>query len=562
MDPSCSGRMKGRPFLAVVLALALLASGLGLGGWALVLRRSPLALQHQALTLPRAARFVPSQAPLSLFLGVDGEQPVAYARAVAPIRARRQAVEAVERLRDGAFAAAGLNYRDELSSWLAPGIALALFDGGPATAANVPAINAPPSGSPEISAPASGSPSGGWLLALSSRDDAGARRFLQRFWQTRSLAGTDLQVSQYRGMGLISGRGALMGSEPVPLATALVADDLVLIASGRGVLEQALDVSQIDELNLAGQPRLQQGLSRLGEGVGVLLARPAALEHWLGLAPVAPAGPLLAALRPEGRSLALDGLLELAAPLALTPADASAQRALLEGLVGQPQSLALVQDPAALLAQPVLAPLVRRAVLPSEASGPLPALVAAEDGGSLVAALGDQGWQFGTPADQPSPQDLEAALAAQGLIAAPLDLAERSALVWTRLSAADSRPGRRAGADQLQASLAGWRTAASGQAWWGSSLALLEARPAGAGAAPALLQRLEALQEPQAPLRWALSAAPARELLRPWRPWRLLTALAGGGPEPPVRGLALALEPDGSALRLRARLDLGAAGDG
>ena len=75
-------------------------------------------------------------------------------------------------------------------------------------------------------------------------------------------------------------------------------------------------------------------------------------------------------------------------------------------------------------------------------------------------------------------------------------------------------------------------------------------------------QRLEALQEPQAPLRWALAAAPARELLRPWRPWRLLTALAGGGPEPPVRGLALALEPDGSALRLRARLDLGAAGDG
>ena len=561
MGPSCSGRMKGRPFLAVVLALALLASGLGLGGWALVLRRSPLALQHQGLTLPRAARFVPSQASLSLFLGVDGEQPVAYARAVAPIRARRQAVEAVERLRDGAFAAAGLNYRDELSSWLAPGIALALFDGGIPAATNAPATST------------SAAPTGGWLLALSSRDDAGARRFLQRFWQTRSLAGTDLQVSRYRGMGLISGRGALVGSEPMPLATALVDDDLVLIASGRGVLEQALDVSQIDELNLAGQPRLQQGLSRLGEGVGVVLARPAALEHWLGLAPAdgaaagagspAPAGPLLAALRPEGRSLVLEGLLELAAPLALSPADAPAQRALLEGLAGQPQGLALVQDPAALLAQPVLAPLLRRAVLPPAAtSGPLPALVAARDRGSLVAALGDQGWQFGTPADEPSPQGLEAALAAEGLIAAPLEVGERSALVWTRLSAVDGRPGRRAGPDQLQASLAGWRTAASGQAWWGSSLALLEARPAGAGAVPALLQRLEALQEPQAPLRWALAAAPARELLRPWRPWRLLTALAGGGPEPPVRGLALALEPDDSALRLRARLDLGAAGDG
>jgi hypothetical protein len=37
----------------------------------------------------------------------------------------------------------------------------------------------------------------------------------------------------------------------------------------------------------------------------------------------------------------------------------------------------------------------------------------------------------------------------------------------------------------------------------------------------------------------------------------LLTALAGGGPEPPVRSLALALEPEGSALHLRAKLELG-----
>jgi hypothetical protein len=331
------------------------------------------------------------------------------------------------------------------------------------------------------------------------------------------------------------------------------------------VLEQALDVSQIDELNLAGQPRLQQGLASLGEGVGVLLARPAALQPWLGLAP---AGPLLAALRPEGRTLVLDGFLELAEPLALAAADPLAQRALLEGLAGQPQSLAFVQDPAAVLAQPWLAPLLRRAVLPSNPGGPLPDLVAAADGGPLVAALGPQGWQYGTPADQPAPQALEAALAAEGLIAAPLELGERTALVWTRLSAADGRPGRRSGAgadggaDQLQASLAGWRSAPAAEAWWGSSLALLEARPAGAGAVAALLRRLEALQAPQAPLRWALASAPSRELLRPWRPWRLLTALAGGGPEPPVRGLALAVEPEGSALRLRARLDLGAATDG
>jgi hypothetical protein len=54
-----------------------------------------------------------------------------------------------------------------------------------------------------------------------------------------------LQISSYRGIGVISGRGALIGRDPQPLATALIDDDLLLLASGRGVLEQSLDVSQL-----------------------------------------------------------------------------------------------------------------------------------------------------------------------------------------------------------------------------------------------------------------------------------------------------------------------------
>ena len=70
---------------------------------------------------------------------------------------------------------------------------------------------------------------------LTSRDDDGARRFLQRFWQTRSLAGTDLQISSYRGIGVIG--SALLGQ--AALATAFIDDDLLLLASGRVLLEQA-----------------------------------------------------------------------------------------------------------------------------------------------------------------------------------------------------------------------------------------------------------------------------------------------------------------------------------
>ena len=553
--------MKGRPFLAVVLALVLVLSGLGLGGWWLVWQRSPLQLQHRPLQVPVAARFVPRQAPLSLYLASDGQEPLAYARAVAPAARRREAVAAVARLRDGAFAAAGLDYNDELASWLAPGIGLALFDAAPAAA---------------VARPAAGASNGpGWLLVLRSRDDLGARRFLQRFWQSRSLAGTDLLVSTYRGMGLISGRGALVGQEPLPLATALVADDLVLIASGRGVLEQALDVSQIDELNQAGLPDLAPRLERLGEGAALLLARPAALHSWFGLPPAPAEGPeparlLLAAISPERRGLRLEALIEgqppSEAPAAPAPAVASAQGAapaagpdplpaLLAGLKGSPDSLVLFRDPRALSQLPLVGPLLAAMPPLRPEAGPLPALVAAADAGPLLLADGPAGWLLGSTADQPDPASLEAPLAVEGLIPAPLELQGRSLLVWTRLQASGGRSAARAdGEAQLQASVAGWRAEADGLAWWGRNLALLEAR---AGGGQRLHQQLEALPGGPAPLQWAMEQQPAQVLLRPWRPWRLLSALAGGDLDAPVQGLALSAGPEGADLRLRARLQLG-----
>ncbi len=732
--------MKGRPFLAVVLAVVLLTFSLGLGGWWLIGQRGPLQLAHHALSIPRAARFVPAQAPLSLYWFSDGEQPVAYARAVAPARQRRPAGEAIARLRDGAFAAAGLDYHDELAQWLAPGIALVLFD-------------APASES--ASSTTGGLASGGWLLALSSRDDEGARHFLQRFWQTRSLAGTDLQVSSYRGMGLISGRGALVGSRTVPLATALVDDDLVLIASGRGLLERALDVSQIPELNQASQPGLQRELDHLGEGAALLLARPQALEQWLGWPLPAATGQrptqLLASLRPEGRTLVLHGHLQLpappavlpavpgntppassgiamapgaaqteaatvavppitvgsapidpalttpvaapltapavpastpadpmsadptlvdpkpgsptsadaksaeptsteptpaasrpaahqppaaaaAAPVPLQPADPAQQQQLLGGLRGQLTSLLLLQNPAAQLQLPLLQPLLPPALasaiaggsfpdaadfaagaeeMPAggeagtandgtapakgrthqasdnqrqgsgrqrptpggkrpapgdlrpgsargAAAGPLPLLVARGSEGPLLLASGPNGWQMGTASDQPPPERLEPALAAAGLIQAPLELGDRSLQVWTRLEARSPRTaGRSAPAGSageiLQAPLAAWRLASGPLAWWGRNLAVLD-EPAGGRGSQQLQDALRALDHAEAPLQWALIEEPTRELLRSWQPWQLLSALAGGGLDGAVRGLALALEPEGRTVHLQARL--------
>jgi len=611
--------MKARPFLAVLLSLALGLLGLGGGAWWLVLNRSPLQLQHRGLVVPLAARFVPRQAPLSLFLLTDGEEPLGYARAVVAPRQRRAAAEAVAQLRDGGFAAAGLDYPSELASWLGPEIGFALI------------------GSNQGEGDAAG-----WLLSLRSRDGEGARRFLQRFWQSRSLAGTDLQISRYRGMGLISGRGALVGAKTTPIATpistpiatALIDDDLVLIASGRGVLEQALDVSQIDALNLASSDAFRRGVADLDRGMALLVARPPALAPWLGipkdLGSEAGITGLIASLRPDGTSLAVELAVARAAvtPATLAGADLAGDLAgdfagdltgelsddgasapagegasdpgaelaadiasdiaadsavdkgvdlvgaaakpplaifaapsaltqevgaeLLAHLRGEASSLALLNDPRQLLG--LLQPLWDRSL--AAASGPLPGLVMAADSGPLLWAEGRDGWLLGTAAGEPAPADLEPALAAQGLIAAPLTLADvRPSTVWAHLAAPI---GRRGGGDgrQLQAELVGVRAVDADLAWWAHGLDRLRQQAESRRQPRARLKQLQAIDRPAA-ARLAVDGPQARRMLQQWSGWRLLSGLAGAPLGDAVQGLSLALAPGTDGLRLTARLDLG-----
>lgn len=528
--------MKARPFLAAVLAAAIALLSLGAAGWWLLWQRSPFALQNQRLELPLAARFVPRTAPLSLHWLLMPDQPAAYARAVAAPRRRRQAAAAADRLRDGAFAAAGLDYASELAPWLGRESSFALLT---------------PPGAPEQP---------GWVLALRSRDTEGARRFLQRFWQSRSLAGTDLQISSYRGMGLISGRGALLGQDPQPLATALINDELVLIASGRGVLEQALDVSQIDELNQAASPPLREAVARLGHGVALLTARPQAMEQWLGLPAMAGSEPgaaveLVAALSPAGRGLQLDALTQLREPLPALPAPPAA---LAQQLQVSASSLAVLSEPARLLeatdpdpwAQ-LLGPALRSALDRLPAS--LPALVAAADQGPLLWAQSGEAWLLGTTVQQPPLEVLDAALAAEGYSSSPLESRGLTLQAWTRLQ---SKPVK-GNPDQLQAQLAGARSVQANWAWWGQGLNVLNLQDEGRHSPAERLDQLESLGTPKAPVQWAMDGPTAQQLLGGWQPWRLVSALSSSSLTPLVDGAALSLEsddPPARALRLRGLL--------
>ena len=519
--------MKARPFLLAVAlaAFVLLGSALGIG-WAMA-RQSPIRLVDRPLALPRAARFVPRDAALSLHWLVDPARLPAYAEAVAPIGQRRAVREGMTQLRQGVFALAGLDFEAELADWLGPQVSVALLE---------------PGGSDRAT---------GWVLALASRDQDGARRFLQRFWQTRSLAGTDLQISRYRGIGVISGRGALLGRDPQPIATALIDDDLLLLASGRGALEQALDSSQLDAVHQLGDPQLQAQVQELGRGVALLTASPQALEQWLGL-PAAVSqrddlNGMVAALKPEGADLQLDGLLRFRAPVVRSVRADADGHALIQAAGGPAEALAVLEAPANLMTtanDPLvqwLGPLLRGQL--DQAGSPALRAVATLDAGPLLWERLADGWLLGTDSAEPEAGVVDAALQESDLVRSTLEGDQGPLSVWTRLQRQRSH-----GKESLATELAVAREASDGAAWWGLSLQALGQRRESKALRPRL-EQLDALAAEAwaggvgALQQLALDDQLARDQLQRWRPWTLLQVVAGRSLLPTVQGMAMAVVP-------------------
>ena len=539
--------MKARSFLLAVAVAVLLLLSTALGLWWAMAEQSPLKLVGQPLVLPRAARFVPRDASLSLHWLTDPVRMPAYAQAVAPVSRRRQARDTTQQLRDGAFALAGLDFSGELADWIGPQVSLSLF-------------------APVADAPA------GWVLALTSLDQDGAKRFLQRFWQTRSLAGTDLQISRYRGMGVISGRGALLGRDPQPIATALIDDDLLLVASSRGVLEQSLDVSQLDALHQLGDQALAADLQQLGRGAALLTADPVAMATWLGM-PNAISDHddlvgLVAALEPKGTALNLDAVLRFRQPLGSSGNGVTLSQSLLRSAGGSASALAVLSDPAGLLSpdsqDPVaqwLAPVLKDTLqtLGSEGASAVVGL----DTGPLLWKQGEAGWLLGTTHAAPGLEAVDKELQAKGLVRSVLPSDGSALEVWTRLARQRQR-----GEASLQAQLAVALERESDQDWWGQTLDALTTRQDHSALDPRLDQ-LKALQdEGTAPLaqQLALATEPSRAQLQKWRPWSLIQSVAGRPLLPAVQELALAAGTDqedgadqagSNRLRVRAQLRFG-----
>ncbi len=534
--------MKVRSFLialsATLLALVLTAIGL----WTSLESKSPIRLVNQPLELPRAARFVPRQSDLTIHWMIDPNQLPRYAEAVASTRHRKDAREAVKKLRDGTFALAGLDFDTELADWIGPKISLSLIK------------------------PTGKDGTFGWVMALSSRDEDGAKRFLQRFWQARSLAGTDLQITSYRGMGIISGRNTLAGTTNQPLATALIDNDLLLIASSRGLLEESLDISQLSDQHQLADKELQDLLPKLRDGIALITASPEALNSWLDvpnrLVERDDLKGFIGSVTPIDANLGMKGILRFNQPLEGTINTSENSLELVNSSGGPAESLAILSAPAKLIdptsedpISQLIGPLIQKQLSKKENS--TAKIISELNDNSLIWLKEPEGWVIGTEKEHPNLSTIDEILSKQDLVRSDLTSENQTIQAWSKLITKRGRNN-----DTLDTELAVVLSQDSNQNWWGENLAALQQRNNANALQPRLkqLQRLNEQGEQRLSQQIALGSNPAQKQLKDWQPWRILQAIAGRSFQPAIKGLSIALGADentnSSLIYVRAQLEI------
>ncbi len=533
--------MKARSFLVALTAMIVGLLLLALGLWFWLFNPRPLRVADQPLDLPAAARFFPRKVAFSMHWRMDVEELPQYAKAVAPAPQRKNAREKVARLRDGAFALAGIDYESEFTDWLAPEISFALLER---------------QGTEE---------SGGWLLALQSRNQEGAENFLKRFWQARSLAGVDLQVNKSRGVSIISGKGSLSGRSPKANATALIGNEILLVASSGSVIEEALDISQIPNQNQLEDKVLEEVISRLGDGVALFTASPAGLNFLFGVPlPLVEQNQLkglVAALKFDGSDCLIEATLGLDSPIVEFSNDVDEGFNLLGPAGGLSDVLAITDDPSRFVnpnSDDVLGQLIAE-VIANEISKPQNFAVQnimKRDHGPLIFLHYQEGWLLGTPKEMPEISAINSVLMEKGMTLSELNINEEPLKVWTKLVAEGSLKDA-----NLNTEIAVILEQDLEKDWWGKTLSSLQQRKDVNELEPRLRQLREMNNQNfdfKPSQQIALGALPARDQLQRWKLWRLAQTFSGFPLQPSVQGLSMVIgNANNSSVQIKARLSLG-----
>ncbi|MGF1571018.1 MAG: DUF3352 domain-containing protein [Nodosilinea sp.] len=263
--------MKFRTFIIPLAVAAGLVLVLGLGLLGGLVARAPLYLiERGGQSTPLALQFVPKQSPLvASVLTRPDRLAQLWAYRTAP-KLRQEAQRDIEQIERTLLADTGLVYDRDIQPWLGEEITAAVvttdIDQNPANGLTP-----------------------GYLVALACRDSALAKTTLELFWQNRAVAGEALTFEDFSGNRLIyvrrldtSTQKGYSGRAFDQLATAVVANQFVLVASHPDVLRQALTAAQAGDTSLRSDRRYKSALRTLPNNrVGLLVFNLPKVADWL-----------------------------------------------------------------------------------------------------------------------------------------------------------------------------------------------------------------------------------------------------------------------------------------
>jgi hypothetical protein len=231
--------MKQRTFFSVLAAFVLVLVLSATRGFAGVLANSPLSLLGGGTTAnPAAAIFVPATAPVMVSLLVSPKELDALGQLATPPKQRRYIRHYFEDLEKNLLSSAGLNYAQDIETWLGDEITFAVT--GLDIDRNTTNGNLP-----------------GYLLAIATQNPERSRQFLDVFWQEKATAGAEIISEPYQGTTLI------YDSAGTSWASAVVGQKFVLFANSPKVLRDAINNVQVSRLSLNNSKNYRQSLDSL-----------------------------------------------------------------------------------------------------------------------------------------------------------------------------------------------------------------------------------------------------------------------------------------------------------
>ena len=515
--------MKVHSFL-VAFATALLAvSLLSVFAAEVIAVPDSIMVENQILEIPQTAEFVPKKAALSIHLLIDPNRFSGNLDSVTASPSQTEAIEMSKDLSKGLFALAGLDFKNELSEWIGPEISFGLLE------------------------PNEAQPAFHWVLALSSLEKNGAKDFIEHFWQKKNLTGTILSINKYKGIPLISSENYSQSNQKISLATALVSNNLLLIASDKKTLEKSLTISQFPTQNQFGQEKLGNSIKNLTPGLALITVSPKILESLFEIPPKfsqrTDLNGLVATVKLNKEDITLSGVfdfenlpeerisLEPLNPILINPSN------------GQEEAIAIINSPSKIIASinrdpiaQLIGPRFIKEIKKANHSSIM--TIAGHDENSLIWLQEPAGWVLGTPKDNPSISLVAEALKNQSR--SDVIVNDQTYKVWSKIITK-----RIKGNDALDTELGAILLQDAETNWWGETLAALQQQQEKIiSPKPLLLARPSPNNNVQDALQLSLNKNQANTELSNWQPWRLMQSLTGHSYESLVQGVALRVEPN------------------